>query len=211
MSFSSSSVGKNYDGKYHSSIVRFGCTLYNMWKLRACTWLGVAVALALPSCHTASRQEVATTESQQVIGESLKQLYMACSAAPRQSPAQQKLVLQMAEKASNGKELLLVMRAAEGVFPAGQNLPGPTTESRVRSIVAAKMMQVATLNQLIEYAMHYSVSAEDARPFAERMFQLADQNSNPRIWYGIKRAANHLKVGDLEQQAQSRGDQLASK
>ena len=182
-----------------------------MWKLRACTWLGVAIALVLPSCHTASREEVATTESQQVIGESLKELYMSCSVAPPQSAAQQKLVLRMAEKASNGKELLLAMRAAIGVFPAGQNLTGQTMESRVRSIVAAKMMRRATLNQLIEYAMRYSVNPEDSRPFAQRMFQLADESHDPQIWYRIKLAAYHLKVGDLEQQAQAKGDQLAGR
>jgi hypothetical protein len=176
-----------------------------MWKLRACTWLGAAAALVLPSCHTASK-EVATSESQQVIGQSLKQLYMACSTAPPQSPAQQKLVLQMVDEASNGKELLLVMRAAEGVFPAGQ-----AKETRVRSIVAAKMMRAGTLNQLIEYARLYSVNPEDARPFAERMFQLADQNRNPQTWYGIKLAAYHLKVGDLERQAQAKGDQLTGR
>ena len=49
----------------------------------------------------------------------MKELYMAASTAAPQSPAQQKVILQMAEKASNGKELLLVMRAAVGVFPAG--------------------------------------------------------------------------------------------
>jgi hypothetical protein len=182
-----------------------------MWKLRACTWLGAATALALLSCHTASKEEVATRESQQVISESLKQIYMACSAAKPQSPAQQQLILSMAEKASNGKELLLVMRAAVGAFPAGQNLPGPPMESRVRSIVATKMMQVATLNQLMEYAMHYPVNPEDARPFAQRMFQLADENRNPQVWYGIRRAAYHLQVTDLERQAQAKGDELALK
>lgn len=146
------------------------------------------------------------SESQQVIGESLKQLYMACSAAAPQSDAQQKLVLSMAEKASNGKELLLVMRAGAGVFP-----PGQATEIRVRSLVAAKMMHVATLNQLIEYSRLYSVNPEDARPFAERMFQLADQDRNPQIWYRVKAAAHHLNVGDLEQQAQVKGDQLAGR
>jgi hypothetical protein len=184
---------------------------FHMWRLRACTWLAVAGALALLSCHTASREEAAITESQQAISESLKELYMACSAAPPQSAAQQKLVLRMAEKASNGKELLLVMRAALGVFPAGENLPGQTMESRIRSIVAVKMVQVATLNQLIEYAMRYSVNSEDARPFAQRMFQLADKNHNPQIWYRIKLAAYRLRVGDLERQAQAKGDQLAGR
>lgn len=179
--------------------------LYSMWKLRACTWLGAAVALVLPACHTASK-EVATSESQQVISEPLKKLYMDCSAAPPQSGAQQKMVLRMAERASSGKELLLVMRANQGVFPIGN-----ATETRIRSMVAGKMMRVATLNQLIEYARLYSVNPEDARPFAQRMFQLAEQNSNPQVWYGIKLAAYHLNVGDLERQAQAKGDELAGR
>jgi hypothetical protein len=56
----------------------------------------------------------------------MKKLYMAAAAAAPQSTAQQKLILQMAEKASNGKELLLTARAAAGAFPAGtvsQELP----------------------------------------------------------------------------------------
>lgn len=202
----SSSVEKHHDGKHYILIIPFGCNLYSMWKLHACTWLGAAAALVLPACHTASREEVAVPESQQVISEPLKQLYMACSAAPPQSAAQQKLVLNMAEKASNGKELLLVMRAGVGVFP-----PGQITESHIRSMVAAKMMQVATLHQLIEYARHYSVNPEDARPFAQRMFQLADEDPNPQTWYGIQLATYHLKVGDLEQQAQAKADQLAGR
>jgi hypothetical protein len=177
-----------------------------MWKLHACTWLGAAATLALPSCHSASREEVVISESQQAISESLKQLYMACSAAPPQSDTQQKLVLSMAEKASNGKELLLVMRADVGVFP-----PGQAIENRVRSLVAAKMMKVATLNQLIEYARLYSVNPEDARPFTQRIFELADQDRNPQVWYRVKVAAHHLNVGDLEQQAQAKGDELAGR
>ena len=176
----------------------------SMLKLRARMWLGVASVLVLPSCHTASRVEVATPESQQVIGESVKELYRACSAAPPQSHKQQQLVLSMAEKASNGKELLLAMRAGVGVFPNGQ-------KSHICAMVAAKMMRLATLNQLIEYARLYPVNPEDARRFADRMFQLADQNRDPQIWYGIKVAAFHLKVGDLERQAQAKGDELARK
>ena len=175
-----------------------------MMRHRACTWFGALAALALPSCHTASREEVATTESQQVISESMKALYMACSAVPPQSQKQQQVVLRMAEKASNGKELLLVMRAGVGAFPNGQG-------NRIRSIVAAKMMRVASLNQLIEYARLYSVNPEDARPFTERMFQLADQSRDPQVWYGITVAACHLKVRDLERQARTKGDALASK
>ena len=77
---------------------------------------------------------------------------MAASAAAPQSVAQQKVILRMAEKASNGKELLLVMRAAVGVFPAGAGSQEQRAESPVRSIVTAKMMELGTLDQLIEYA-----------------------------------------------------------
>jgi hypothetical protein len=73
------------------------------------------------------------------------------------------------------------------------------------------MMQVGTLDQLIEYATEYSVDPESARPFVQRMFQLGGENSDPRIWYRIRIAAVRLKVGDLERQAQSRGDQLAGR
>src|SRR3974390_3528585 len=116
-----------------------------MWKLRACKWLARALALVLYSCPTAP-QEGAVPESQQVISDSLKQLYMRCSAAPPHSPAQQQLVRQMADKAANGKELLLVMRAGVGVFP-----PDEPNGAKVRGIVEGKMMKVGTLNQLIDY------------------------------------------------------------
>jgi hypothetical protein len=153
---------------------------------------------------------MAVPESQQVVSESLKNLYMACSAAPPHSPAQQKLVLEMATEASNGKELLLAMRASEGVFPTDQ-----PAGSQVRSLVASKMIRLATLEQLIQFATLYQVNPEDARPFAQRIFQLAGQlageDQNPRLWYSIRLAANHLNVRDLEQQAQAKGDQLSWK
>ena len=136
---------------------------------------------------------------------------MACSELPPHSAAQQKLVVQMAEQASNGKELLLVMRAAIGVFPAGTDKQEQGTERRVLSLVAAKMMKVATLNQLIEYARRYSVNPEDARSFVQRMIQLADKNPDPSIWYRIKLVATDLNVDDLQQQAQTRGDQLTGR
>ena len=79
----------------------------------------VMVAWNLASCDTAARSAAAPApEAEQVVSAALKKLYMAASAAAPQSPAQQKVILEMAEKASNGKELLLVMRAAVGVFPA---------------------------------------------------------------------------------------------
>ena len=81
----------------------------------------------------------------------------------------------------------------------------------MRSIVTAKMMELGTLDQLIEYAMQYPVNPESARPFVERMFQLGAEKSDPRVWYRIRVAASRLKVGDLERQAQTRGDQLAGR
>jgi hypothetical protein len=117
------------------------------------------------------------------------------------------VILKMAEKASNGKELLLAARAAVGVFPGDAG----SLEGQVRSIVTAKMIELGTLDQLIEYATRYPVDPSSARPFVERMFQLGDENSNPREWYRIKVVALHLKVGDLERRAQARGDQLAGR
>jgi len=150
-------------------------------------------------------------EADQVVSAALKQLYMAASQAPPQSPAQQKVILEMADKASNGKELLLVMRAAVGVFPAGTASRDQSTESKVISIATAKMMELGTLDQLIAYATEYSVNPESARPFVQRMFQLGGESSEPRVWYRIRLAAARLKVADLERQAQTRGDQLAGK
>lgn len=161
------------------------------------------------SCHTAPRDAANSPESAQVIGESLKALYIACSQAPHQSVAQQKLVLRMAREASNGKELLLAMRAAVGVFPARTGAPAGNAESHLRSVVVAKMMKLAALDQLIEYAIEYPVNPEDARPFVQRMFQLADSIPDARMWYRIKLAAFHLNAGDLAEQAQAKGALLA--
>lgn len=158
-------------------------------------------------CHAAGP----APEAEQVVSAAMKKLYMAAAAAPPQSPAQQNVILQMAEKASNGKELLLVMRAAVGTFPASTGAQEHPAESRVVSMVTAKMMELATLDQLIEYATQYSVNPDTARPFVQRMFQLGAENSDPRVWYRIRIAASHLKVGDLERQAQARGDRLAGK
>jgi hypothetical protein len=159
----------------------------------------------------ASKDAAPVPEAEQVVSPVLKRLYMAASGAAPQSPAQQNVILRMAEKASNGKELLLVMRAAVGVFPAGTESQGQRAESQMRSIVTAKMMELGTLDQLIEYAMQYSIKPDSARPFVQRMFQLGDNSSEPRVWYRIRVAAFHLKVGDLEQQARARGDQLAGR
>jgi len=175
-----------------------------MWKCCCGAPAVVLVAWNLASCSTAAKKAATPVpESQQVVGTALKDLYMAASTAAPQSPAQQKTILRMAERASNAKELLLAMRAAVGVFPAGA---GP--EKQMRSIVEAKMMELGTLDQLIEYATAYSVQPESARPFVQRMFQLGEGNSDPREWYLIRATASRLKVGDLAQQAQARGDRL---
>jgi len=181
----------------------------NMWKRGPVV---VMIAWSLASFNAAASNGAAPVpEAEQVVSAALKELYMAASAAAPQSPAQQNVILRMAEKASNGKELLLVMRAAVGVFPAGAGSQERRAENQVRSIVTAKMMELGTLDQLIEDAMQYSINPDSARPFVQRMFQLADRNSDPRVWYRIRVAAFHLKVGDLERQARARGDQLAGR
>ncbi len=114
----------------------------------------------------------------------------------------------MAEQASNGKELLLVMRAAEGVFPAAAAPEGGARQ--VRSTVTGKMIRLATLDQLINYAAAYPPTADDTRPLVERMFELGKVTSDPRVWYRIRAAAFHLRLKDLEQQAQAKGDELAA-
>ena len=184
----------------------------NMWKRFRGVPVVVLVAWNLASCTATARKAAAPVpEAQQLVSEALKDLYVAASLAAPQSPAQQKVILRMAEKASNGKELLLAMRAAVGVFPAGAGSREQHAESQARSIVTAKMMELGTLDQLIEYAMQYSVSPESARPFVQRMLQLGDENSDPRVWYRIGAAAVRLKAVDLERQAQARGDQLAGR
>jgi hypothetical protein len=183
----------------------------NMWKRVGCIPLAAMAALTLASCTGAKRDAVVQPESEQVVGEGLKDLYMACSAAAPQSAAQQKIVLRMAQQASNGRELLLAMRAAVGVFPAGADGNTSPAELHVCSLVTAKMMRFATLDQLIEYSMQYPVAPESSRPYVQRMFQLGGQNGDPRIWYRIKLAASRLRVGDLAAEAQAKGDQLKEK
>ena len=182
----------------------------SMWKRFRGVPVIVLIAWNLASCDAVARRAATPVpEAQQLVGQTLKDLYVAASLAAPQSPAQQKVILRMADKASNGKELLLVMRAAVGVFPDGAGSQEQAAQGQVRSIVTAKMMEVGTLDQLVEYAMQYSVSPERARPYVQRMFQLGDENSDPRVWYRIRAAAFRLKAGDLERQAQARGDQLA--
>jgi len=184
----------------------------SMWKRFRGAPVVVLVAWNLASCSTAAKKAAAPTpEAEQVVSEALKELYMVASAAAPQSPAQQKAILRMAEKASNGKELLLVMRAAVGVFPADTGWHEQQAESQVSSIVTAKMMKLGTLDQLIEYATQYSVDPGSARPFVQRMFQLGNENVDPREWYLIRVAAFRLKVSDLGRDAQARGDQLAGR
>ncbi|MDR3701100.1 MAG: hypothetical protein P4L56_15745 [Candidatus Sulfopaludibacter sp.] len=169
-------------------------------------------AWSLASCNTAASNAAAPVpEAQQKVSAVMKELYMAASGAAPQSPAQQKVILRMAQTASNGKELLLVLRAGVGVFPSGAGPQARGAENEVRSIVTAKMMKLGTLDQLIECAMQYSVDPESARPFVQRMFQLGDVRSDPRTWYRIRLAAFHLQVSDLERQARTRGDQLAGR
>ena len=172
--------------------------------------LMATVALVLAACRTASPQAaVPAPEAEQVISEALKELYMAASTAPAQSQQQQNLILRMAQRAANGKELLLVMRAAMGVFPgaAGQ----PTLENQVRSTVMDKMMRFATLDQLIDYAKLYPVDADHSRRLVQRMFELGNPVADARVWYRIRSVAFQLKAADLVQQAQVRADQLTQK
>ena len=180
-----------------------------MWKRFRGVPVVVLVAWSLASCGAARKAAAPVPEDAQRVGDALKDLYVAASLAAPQSPAQQKVILRMAEKASNGKELLLSMRASVGVFPGAAGSREQTVESQARSIVTAKMMELGTLDQLIEYAMQYPVAPESVRPFVQRMFQLGDANSDPRLWYRIRTAALRLRAGDLVQQAQARGDQLA--
>src|ERR1039458_8572863 len=110
----------------------------NMWKLFRGLPVVVLVACNLASCNLAARKAaVPVAEADQVVGATVKDLYMGASMAAPQSPEQQKVILRMAEAASNGKELLLVMRAAVGVFPSGA---GSRAESQVHSTVTAKLM-----------------------------------------------------------------------
>jgi hypothetical protein len=183
-----------------------------MWKRFRGVPVVVLVAWNLASCDlTAKKAAAPVPETEQLVSQGLKDLYVTASLAAPQSAAQQKVILRMAEKASNGKELLLVMRAAVGVYPAAVGSQEQHAESQAHSVVTAKMMELGTLDQLIEYAMQYSVAPGSARPFVQRMFQLGDENSDPRVWFRIRAVAFRLKVGDLERQAQARGDQLAGR
>ena len=85
-----------------------------------------------------------------------------------------------------------------GAFPAGTGSQELPAESHMRSIAVGKMMELGTLDQLIDYATQYFVNPESARPFVQRMFQLGDRNSDSRVWYRVGVVASRLKLGDLE-------------
>lgn len=174
--------------------------------------LVVMVAASLASCQSEARK--ATTpppEAEQVISNSLKDLYMAASTAAPQSAAQHKLILRMADQASNAKELLLTMRAAHGVFPAETGPAMVPAERELRTKVTAKMMKVATVDQLIDFAKQYSVDHDHARAYIDRMFVLANEKADARTWHQIRVAASRLKLGDMEQQALARAEQSAGR
>src|ERR1039457_5060227 len=123
------------------------------------------VAWALAAGNSAASNAAAPQpEAEQVVRAAMKKLYMAAAAAAPQSPAQQKVMLEMAEKGSNGKELLLAMRAAVGAFPASAGSQEHPAERQLRSMVTAKMMEHGTLDQLIEDHPQYSVNRESRPP-----------------------------------------------
>lgn len=179
-----------------------------MWSHSSSAFMALFIVGSMTSCNNTSRTAaVPAPESEQQIGNAIKELYMAASAAAPQSEAQQKLILEMAGKAANGKELMLVMRAAEGVFPAA----AAAAMSRVRFLVAEKMVQVATLDQLVDFARHDTVHPDHARAIVQRMFELANESPDARVWYQIRATASRLKVNDLETQARERVDRLREK
>ncbi len=171
------------------------------------------VFLAFAGCGMAGRQTalptaaMPTPEEQQVVGGVAKTLYLAVSRSKPRSSEQQHLVLRMAETAKNGKELLMAMRAGMGVFPP-PGAPGHSLEGQVRSIVTGKMLRMATLDQLADYASRYGVDAADARPVVERMFELGDSASDPQVWLRIRAAAFRFRLSDLERLARERVEQI---
>jgi hypothetical protein len=195
--------------------VKKSCTKNRFWMYAPIMWkrfgkvlLMMAAAWSLLSCRSASRQTATPIpESEQEIGASIKELYMRASSAPPHSREQQNLILQMANEASNGKELLLAMRATVGVFPAAAAANSDSLEDRVHSRVTAKMLTLATLDQLLDYAASYPVAARDTRPLVERMIELGGTASEPRLWYRIRAAASRLGLSDLAREAQARAEQ----
>lgn len=158
---------------------------------------------ALISCQRSEPRAAAPLpESEQVISNSLKDLYMATSAAPPQSAEEKKLILRMANEAANGKELMLTMRATTGMF-------GTPFRDEIHSIVTAKMVKVATLDQLTEYERSYHVPPASARLYGGRMFDLGKTQNDSRAWHRIRAAAFRLKLPDLEQAAQVKATKLS--
>ena len=181
-----------------------------MWKCFSTVAVAVALVWALTSCHMASREAAAPLpESEQAIREAMKELYMAASTAAPHSAEQQRLILRMAKEANNGKELMLAMRAAVGVFPAPAAAEPGSMEAQVHSTVTGKMLRVATLDQLVDYAAQYTVGPEYARQMVERMFELGNGVADARVWFRIRATAFHLGVGDLELQARAKADELS--
>jgi hypothetical protein len=172
--------------------------------------LAAALSVGLTGCGSSPRtQEPASAAGdRQSIGPEMKRLYMACSAAPRQSPQQQKLVRQMAETASNGQELLMTMRASIGVFPGDAAASVQKEEHAVRSLVAAKLIKAGNLEELTQFAVQYTVNREDSRPLVERMFELASANRDPAQWQQVARAARGVSALDLAQQALAQREAL---
>jgi hypothetical protein len=167
--------------------------------------LGLAFAfLGLTSCRMEPRSAAGPVpERQQTVGDAARTLYLAVSKAPPRSAEQRRLVLKMAEGATNGKELLMAMRAGMGVFPSAPGASDAIPEARVRSIVTAKMLKLGTLSQLLDYAAKYGVEAQDARPLVVRMCELGKTSSDPQVWRRIGATAARLNLGDLERLAQA--------
>lgn len=117
----------------------------------------------------------------------------------------------MVEEASNGKELLLALRAGVGVFPEQPDTAARKLEHRLRAVSAAKMMRFGTLGQLIACALQYPVNQEDAQPYVQRMFRLAAGVRDAGEWHRLELAAFHLNAGDYARQAHAKGDLLAGR
>jgi len=102
----------------------------SMWKHFRSVPVVVLVVSNLASCNSAAQNTAAPVpEVEQVVGTGLKELYIAASLAAPPFPAQHTVISRMAEKTWNGKELLLVIQAAEGVSPTGAGVQEQPTES----------------------------------------------------------------------------------
>ena len=128
-----------------------------VWKLIHGIPLSV-VLIGLTACQHAPEEPGYPNASpaSQSISPAVEKLYMAHAGAPDHSAVQRGLVEQMAEKAGNGKELLLTMRVIAAVFSTPGSPEDRAAERRVRALVA-EMVRAATLEQLHEYAMRYAI------------------------------------------------------